>query len=235
LYWNKINIYDAQSGVLHTTIRDEIQARTVALSSDGTRLAVGGAFGATIYDTHSGAALTIIKDVIRVRSVALSAHGIRLVVGGTYGAAIYDAQSGVRLTTMKDVSEVNSVAISTDDTRLAVGHYDGADIYEFQSGKVLTTIKDVGTARSVALFTDGTRLAVCDAFGKSTIYDLKTNLPLFTVASAFGNDCFVKYSTDGSIEKLGKDAWKCFCWRIPPEKPGESPKLLPLEAFYPRK
>jgi WD40 repeat protein/nucleoside phosphorylase len=228
-------IYDTHNGVLLTTIKDVNWVNSIAISTDGIHLAVGHDFGAAIYDAQSAALFTPIIDEKYVNSVAISSDGNHLAVGHDDGAAIYEAQSGVLLTTIKDVSSARSVAFSTDDTRLAVGHEDGVTIYDTQMGVAFTTIKDVKCVRSVALSADGTRLAVCDDLGRTTIFDLKTNLPLLTVASSFGNECYVKYSTDGSVEKLGKDAWKCFCWRIPPEKPGESPKLLPLEAFQPGK
>jgi WD40 repeat protein/nucleoside phosphorylase len=228
-----VTIYDAQSGNVLTIIKNVGWDKPIAFSADGACLAVGYDDGVAIYDTQSGDVLTTNEDVRRAKSVAFSADGARLAVGHWGGTAIYDAQSGDVLTTIENVERVNSVAFSADDACLAVGHEYGATIYDAQSGDVLTTIEDMGSVKSVAFSADDARLAVCDDFGKTTIYYPKSTLPLLTLTSDFESDCTVKYAADGSVEKLGKDAWKRFCWRIPPVNPGESPKLLPLEAFNP--
>jgi sugar lactone lactonase YvrE len=62
---------------------------------------------------------------------------------------------------------------------MVVGYRKDTAIYDAQSGALLTIIKDAGGANSIAFSAEGTRLAVCDEFGKSTIFDLNTNLPLF--------------------------------------------------------
>jgi WD40 repeat protein len=139
---------------------------SVAFSSDGTKLVLGGAFTgrAKIYSV-SGTTVTYVSDIYAdagttalsgaVNAVAFSPNGNNLVLGGQFtGRAKIYSVSGTNVTFVSDIyanvgttalsNTVNAVAFSPDGTKLVVGgQFTGnAKIYSV-SGTTVTFVSDI--------------------------------------------------------------------------------------------
>jgi hypothetical protein len=121
-------IWETQSGVKLTTIRDIQTVNALASSSDGVTLASAGTAGAVqLWDLNTGKSIKVLNGGMgNLLSVAFNPTGT-LVAAGTFNGSIivFDTKTGKRIAAFPaHKGGVLSLAFSVDGTRLVSG---GAD------------------------------------------------------------------------------------------------------------
>jgi eukaryotic-like serine/threonine-protein kinase len=133
----------------------------VALSADGSRLAVDAAKGVAIRDTSSGETLrTLQLNGNFVASFAFSPDG-RQFFCGTYGAvALSDLSTGRTIRTFQGgTAALRTFALSPDGRLLVAGRHDGVlKAWDVDSGKELADFQQRHLVDKLAFSFDGTRL-----------------------------------------------------------------------------
>ena len=230
-----VRIYDLHGGTwtqvgsdIDGEAESDTSGQTVALSSDGSRVAIGAPYNdgggdyagqVRLYDLVEGAWTKVGQDIngeaeydFSGSSVALSSDGSRVAVGAPYNdgngtnagqVRIYDLDGGTWTQVGSDIDgeEANdfsgySVALSSDGSRVAIGApYDdggGTDagqvrLYDLVGGAWTKVGQDINgeaagdlSGDSVALSSDGSRVAIGayrnddggDNAGQVRIYDL---------------------------------------------------------------
>ena len=146
-------------------------------SPDGTRLAIGGQFGAAkILNASTGTRLADIqKNYYDVYGMNFSADGTKLAVTGMDQKVwIYDAFTGKKLLEQKIGGWGNSVAFSPDGTKVAIACADNtARILDASNGEEISRMQHDDDVYSVAFSPDGTRLATGSKDGTARVWYLK--------------------------------------------------------------
>ena len=182
---DKIEIVDTTTG---RTVRElpTVGDRPVALSPDGTKLALGSweLPLASVMDVETGEVLTEL-DVPSddpIMNVAWSPSGLRIATGSNGGVlTILDATTGERRGVgLGHTSAINAVAWSPDGSMVATGSADGTARVWDTSSDLVTEIHRFGArdlsngVPGVAFTPDGTRLVVSDWLVTATkVFDLR--------------------------------------------------------------
>jgi WD40 repeat protein len=165
-------------------IQNQSLARSVAFSSDGTRI-VSGSFDKSVrvWDASTGAEMTRLNGHTSfVNSVAFSSDGTRIVSGSEdESVRVWDASTGAEMTRLNGhTSGVISVAFSSDGTRIVSGSYDkSVRVWDASTGAEMTRLNGHNSSvRSVAFSTDGTCI-VSGSYDRSVrVWDASTSAEL---------------------------------------------------------
>ncbi len=218
-------IWDATSGqLLHTLSGHAPAARAgslhpggvvdIAFSSDGKRLATGGADGAArVWDISAALSTDVASgrggaspDPLLVLAghtseifIAFSPDGTRLATAGYDGlvkvwSVASDSTAGQLLLSINHEQPARSLAFSPDGTRLAAASQDGAArVWDAVSGKTLLVLAGhAGLIDDVAFSPDGTRLVTSSEDQTVKVWDLSTSREWLTVEGDLP-----KFSPDG--------------------------------------
>jgi WD40 repeat protein len=198
----------------------------VALSPDGTLLAVGSYSRVSLWDLRTGDNVWKRRnglpfDAARVHAVAFSPDGTRLATGSSDGTArIWDATTGHQQLQVAALhfGTVNAVAFSPDGTRLATGSGDKtARIWDATTGHQqlqvthavrMMYLRDV---HSVAFSPDGTRLATGSGDKTARIWDTTTGQQQLQLTHAHAVFA-VAFSPDGSRLATGGNDYHARIW-----------------------
>jgi WD40 repeat protein len=140
-----VSIWDIEVGPTRVINGSDKAVNSIALSSDGAKLAIASQDeNLRIWDAESGALLnTLAGHTASFTSVDFSRDGTRVAVGSTdNSAAIWDIESGARLTTFLGHSgKVFAVALSPDGAQLATASEDNtAILWDTDSGRAIFTL-----------------------------------------------------------------------------------------------
>ena len=136
------------------------RANDVALSPDGTQLAIATGIGVWLYNAHTGAEIALLTGhTRRVRSVAYSPNGKTLASGSSNEVRLWDPSTQEHKITFMG-QEANSLAYSPDGRTLAAGRWKGVDLLNVQTGERKSSLSGhTEHVRVLAFSPDGKKLA----------------------------------------------------------------------------
>jgi len=176
----KLRILDAQtSAVLADLPTTRYAADMLALSSDGTRLAVVGR-DFQVWDLGGSFEVPLFQHKERNTAAAFSPDGARLATGTLAGLLqVWDARTGEFLFDRQEQSgKITAVVYSPDGTRLVSASEDGEiHVRLAETGETLLVLRsEGGGVRALAFSPDGARLASGCVDGKVRIYETEPTL-----------------------------------------------------------
>ena len=132
----------------------------VALSPDGTQLAVAATIGVWLYEAQTGAEIALLTGHTRsAESVAYSPDGKTLASGSGREIRLWDPSTQEHKTTFVG-QEANSLAYSPDGGTLAAGRWQGVDLLNAETGERKSSLSEhTDRVRALAFSPDGKRLA----------------------------------------------------------------------------
>ncbi len=187
--------------------RGEIQV--MALSADGTRLALGSEYGVWIRDGRTGADLTRLDG---------TAEGIRLLAD--HAIKRWEVDTGELEATLSLETEhmwrVWSVAFSPDGETLAsTGHDHAVRLWDMEGRRVRTVLH--GHWRNVnalAFSPDGSLLASGSSDLTVRVWELGSGRHLATLGGGAGPVVSVAFSPDGASLANGDTRGRIFLWSV---------------------
>lgn len=172
--------------------------RSVAVSSGGERIAVGGDH-LLLFD-RSGSVIWQHKPESRIQSIAIAADGHMICTGADTGLRIYSLDNG---TTTANISgsfdakdPIRSVSTDSDGAKIVAGADSGNIYFLGADGRLLWNYKTGDTGIHVALSQDGSTVAA--ASSQRAVYLLNRNGRLLGKSSMLGAITDVSLSEDGS-------------------------------------
>ena len=121
----------------------------VALSPDGTKLAVGSAAGIKLLEVPTGEHIYTRQHIdvgelefpAHIFSVAFSPDGRMLASASWDGVKLWEIETGKNLTTLRGHTRtVASVAFSPDGLTFALNSVDGTEVWDIATGQHITTL-----------------------------------------------------------------------------------------------
>ncbi len=183
---------------------DENWPNAMALSGDGTRVAVAGQLGtAAVFDAATGRTMHTLGEPSNARDsmvdVAFAPHGDLLAgLSGLATLYVWDTSSGEELTRVQSGGGLaSSVTFSPDGSRIATAGGDGATVLS-ASGRELASMGGVGFVQSVAFSPDGSQLATGGGDGIAYVWDAETGEELLALRGHTAPIWGIAFSPDGS-------------------------------------
>ena len=110
------------------------EATDIALSPDGTQLAVATSIGVWIYNVSTGAEIALLTGhTDQVNSVAYSPNGTTLASANVREIYLWDPSTQQQKTTFDDEG-THSIAYSPNSRMIAAGRWQGVDLLDAQTG-----------------------------------------------------------------------------------------------------
>ena len=190
-------IYTSTDSGVNWTARESNRSwRSVASSSDGSKLVASVANGQIYTSTNSGVNWTARESNRNWLSVASSADGSKLVVGVANGQIYTSTDSGVNWTARESNRNWRSVASSSDGSKLVAVVINGQIYTSTDSGVNWTVRESTRFWQSVASSADGSKLVAVVFTGQ--IYTSTDSGVNWTVRESDRNWNSVASSSDGS-------------------------------------
>ena len=136
------------------------RANDVAVSPDGTQLAIATGIGVWLYDAQTGDEVALLTGHTRhVESVAYSPNGKTLASGSGSEIRLWDPSTQAHKTTFMS-QQASSLAYSPDGRTLAAGKWQGVDLLNVQTGERKSSLSGhTEHVRVLAFSSDGKKLA----------------------------------------------------------------------------
>jgi WD40 repeat protein/tRNA A-37 threonylcarbamoyl transferase component Bud32 len=203
-----VRVRDAATDKVLLEVEAGEDARDVALSSDGLRLAVTGAQGVRLWDVEKGEELPALP-VASCTCAAFSPDGRRLAVAGDKAVRIVDARSGKVILTLAELpGKGNGLAFSPDGQRLAAAGADGMVVlWDAGTGKKALACKGHrGSVLRLAFSPDGRCLASTGQDHTVRVWDASSGKELCTYTGHAEQVHGVAFSPDGKrLATAGED------------------------------
>ena len=177
-----VQVLDASTGRLLKFLKGHTDVvRSVALSSDGTRIVSGSMDKSVrVWDASTGSTGaelgTLNGHTKGVTSIAFSSDGRRIVSGSWDNSVrMWDASTGAELKTLNGHTEnVLSVAFSSDGTRIVSGSGDqSVGVWDALTGAEFKVLNGhTGAVSAIAPSSDGTRIASGSADCSVRVWDI---------------------------------------------------------------
>jgi WD40 repeat protein/tRNA A-37 threonylcarbamoyl transferase component Bud32 len=183
----------------------------LAVSPDGTRLAVAGSLGVWLYDAETLDVLGLLEGHEEpVTDVTWSPDGTQLASSSQDGSVrVWDATSGEELHTLRGhVGSVASVAWSPAGTLLASGGWDDSvRVWDLDSGSERHVLAShTGAVKGLAWSPDGTQLASGSRDGSVRLWDAESGREVGVLEGHNKSVASVAWSPDGKqIASAGED------------------------------
>ncbi|MCA9974023.1 MAG: WD40 repeat domain-containing protein, partial [Anaerolineales bacterium] len=191
----------------------------VALSPDGTRLAVGGTLGIWLYEAETLTPLRLLEgheDI--VRGISWAPDGTRLASAGwDETVRVWDAASGEALFVLRGDDQYNAVAWSPDGARLAAATWIPViEVYDVESRrKVAEVAGHEDYVSALAWSPDGARLASAAADRRVIVWETAEWTPRRELPAQVGTPACVAWSPDGGrLAVCGGEAAAAGIWDV---------------------
>ncbi len=210
-----IRLWNKSDGTLQLTIEDLAGVRTLAISPDGTTLAIGLQDNSIQLRALSDGSLlkTLIGHEGWVRSLAFSPDGTQLASGAFDATArLWDVQSGELQHTLTDhQSSVLGIAFSPDGSTLATGSVDQTvRLWNSSDGALLRTfVGHGGFVYSVAFSPDGRTLASGANDNTVRLWNLTSTDESSLEPPATPSDCRACHHSPGSASPVAVIDVRC--------------------------
>ena len=182
------------------------RANDVAVSPDGTQLAIATGIGVWLYDETGNEIALLTGHTRHVRSVAYAPNGKTLASGSGSEIRLWDPSTQAHKTTFMG-QRAYALAYSPDGRTLAAGRWQGIDLLNVQTGKRKSSLSGhTEHVRVLAFSPDGKKLAsAADHHGDATIHlwNARTGKLLRTLAGHPRNVHSLTFSPDSSTLASG--------------------------------
>jgi WD40 repeat protein len=181
----------------------QVQVTSLAISSDGTRVAFGTADNTVrVWDARTGKELLALKGhADMVSCLAISNDGNRIVSGSADKTLrVWDAQTGtILLTFTGHTGRIQSMAITGDGSRVVSTTWAQTKVWDGRTSKELLTRweRSSGGMTSLAISRDGRRVVSGEADGTVRVWDAITGADLLTFMGNSNWVSSVAISADG--------------------------------------
>ena len=206
----------------------------VAVSPDGSLLAVTSRIGVWLYDAHTDdfVALIAVEGTGILEKIAFSPDGTQIAVGDWDGkTTLWDVETGTMLNAFTHQAQVDALVFSPDGRLLATGSADRtAKLWDVETESVRATMPHEDWVFHIAFSPDGRLLATGGRSGSVTLWDVETETVRFIMPHEDWI-CDIAFSPDGrllatsSTDKISK-LWDVEtgenCWTVTCEKFAES-------------
>ena len=209
-------LYDTSTGAEVALIRTkEKTTGSIAVSSDGSTLAMGAFRSVQVWDAASGQIKILDGHTDWVRSVALSPDGATLASSseGERGTILlWDVASGQLKATLD--GGVGSMVFSPDGTVLASGSWDGGvRLWDAASGQPKATLEGQGVL-SKAFSPDGATLASGSIDGEVQLWDVASGQLKTTLNGHKYRIYSLAFSPDGSTLAIASGDGRAGLWDV---------------------
>ena len=201
----------------------------VALSPDGTKLAVGSAAGIKLLEVPTGEHIYTRQHIdvgklefpAYIFSVAFSPDGTKLASASWDSVKLWEVETGKNLTTLRGhIRVVDSLAFSPDGLTLASNSVDGVQVWEAATGGYITTLAGPPNfVTSIAYSPDGTRIATGSANARNAehtvkLWDVETEENIATLQGHTDLVTTIAYSRDGALLASGSKDQTVKLWDV---------------------
>ncbi len=202
-----IDFYDATSGKKTRSIKLDGTPRSMAFSSDGKNLVVGGKLNASLWNAATGQKVRTFSDglVMPTKCVRLSPDDKTLACGTDEGKiSLFKVDSAAKLRTLSGHDNwIFALGFSQDGKTLAsASRDDSIKLWDVSSGKELRTLKE--SAPLAVMFTpDGKKLYSTGSEASIKIWDPATGNKLQTLAKRSSPVGTVVFAPGGKLLAIG--------------------------------
>lgn len=234
-----VRFWETSSGKLDHSLRLAAEVRSVAITSDGTRILTGGPT-ATLWDAKDGRALFSFPKLAETTmdSVAISGDGKlaatsgRLIPPSFYDAngqplppavrarqkpgetcRLWDLSTKTELGAFRGADQLNQIAFSPDGKKIWTS--DG-NLWDTRTRSLLKTIRRQHITGPISFSTDGARLLAATSVGVE-LFDSRTGREIATIREARDSRCLL-FSPTGQV--LTCDGGPPFVFDVSTEKSG---------------
>jgi WD40 repeat protein len=207
--------WSAATGEMDFAVSIPSSAQALAVSPDGTRLAIGVyVAGALLLDAATGKTIRPFPVGCTCDCVLFTSDGKRVLTGSANKKVqFWEADSGKEIRAFEGHDDgIRCMALSRDEKFLVTGGYDKtARIWDLATGKEVRQLKGLtAEVRSVSVSPDARRVAVAQrnrtGFSQHTgVWDSSTGERLFELEGGVSAGC-VAYSPDGKWLAAGSGA-----------------------------
>jgi WD40 repeat protein len=206
-----VGLWDLTTGAFVRKFAFPTYVHCVAISSDGTRVAVGGD-RVTLWDAATGQLLREFHPVGKegyISALALSPDGTKLMSAShPYNGApasfdssmkVWDLATGQLLFDAK--GRVRTAAFSSDSKRIGTRYEDTVTLWDVTTGQVVRSIKIGIPEASVpfAMSEDATRFVLGTSYGL-TVWSVETAQLLVTLIPSETTDEWIAFTPDGYFD-----------------------------------
>lgn len=174
----------------------------LALSPEGSTLAVGDGERLTLWDVGTGQELRTLRRAAWLSCPAFSPDGQTLATWSTLGALLlWDVATGQEKGSFPTSRDIHCLAWSPDGSVLALAGYRGVLLLERDTGQEVRAFRDEAGVTCLAFSPDGSLLAVGTRTGTVRVWDTKTGEERLTLNHlGYRLGCVAFSSTwDGSL------------------------------------
>jgi WD40 repeat protein len=197
--------------LFHRNVRAAGGPIPLALSDDGSWLAITDNNSISIWDASTGFDLFVLPNDWYALDTAFSVDGKYFVAGGrgtTIKVWSLSLSSEKLAITAHDGERIGAVAFSPDGTRLVTESLLTSDtrIWDIETGKQVLSIKVPDICCSVAFSSDGTQIVTASTKGEINVWDAITGKKITTLSGSAEIINDVVFSPDGTrIATAGGD------------------------------
>ena len=209
-------LYDTYTGAEVALIRPKGKTTgSIAVSSDGSTLAMGSFRTVQVWDAASGQLKILDGHTDWVRSLALSPDGATLASSSESSVILlWDTASGQLKTALDGLG---AMVFSPDGAVLASGSRGRVRLWDAASGQLKTTIEGLGNygVLSLAFSPDGATLAIGSIDGEVWLWDVASGQPK-AAPERLGNSRVLSlaFSPDGATLAIGNSNGEVWLWDV---------------------
>lgn len=220
---NSVRIWDAESGLIITTLTHELMSHLeiLAFSPDNRFVVTGGDNGAVrLWDTVTGRNVKTLNSEKygkgRVKAISFSPNAELVLVTFGEGHSLWNLASGTEETQLSIANESGQSSTFSPDGKYILTQSAARDalsrirIWDTESSKLLHTFEKVNRNYSGIFSPDGKSIVISTS-ENSAIWDLKTYRHVFDLEPVTSN---WQFSSDGRFLLASKGQEKIVVWSV---------------------